>query len=460
MAKERSSPEGKTVLLQGIMASGNPVVLADLKGRISFANPACEHLLGYRREELLGESLSILYSAETQGRFRRILQEAKAKGFGQGELELVKRDGTRIDGQVSMTLLQDGSGYEEIIVINRDISELMTLRKELKQQAEELAVRDELLHILGRSLDLEAGLEEALERVLRLVGFQIGGIALVDRERGVLVPKVHRGIPTAILRDLEREPFQLDEGLSGVAMERREPLVIEDLARDPRVTRRTLKESGLRMVIIVPLLAQERIVGFLYLLSKRPLEIPPERLRLLQAAGDQMGAAVENFQLFLKEQRRLSQLFLMGEIARKASSILDLERLLDEAAAEIQRTFNYHDVLIFFADQERRELVRKAWAGYYRRQGPKEERIPITDQGILSWVVRHGQTALVNDVRCDPRYEALFPQTRAELCVPLKREGRVIGGINVESIQANAFDETDAAVLEALADQLVVAISN
>ncbi|MFQ6090982.1 MAG: GAF domain-containing protein, partial [Candidatus Bipolaricaulia bacterium] len=315
--------------------------------------------------------------------------------------------------------------------------------------------------ILGRSMDLEAALEEALEQILRLSEFEIGGIALVDRERGILIPEVHRGIPRAVLEDIEREPFRLDEGLSGAALERGELFVIADLSRDPRVSRQSLKEAGLRTALIIPLLSQERIIGFLYLLSKRSIEVPPERLRLLQAIGDQLGVAVENFQLFQREQRRLSQLLLVEQIAAKASSILELDRLLDEVAVGIQRAFNYHDVLIFFVDQGRGELVRKAWAGhYYHRQGPKEERVPLGSRGILSWVVRHGQTALVNDVRWDARYEAFFAQTRSELCVPLKREGRVIGGINVESTQQNAFDETDAALLEALADQLAVAIAN
>ncbi|MGQ9477921.1 MAG: ATP-binding protein, partial [Candidatus Bipolaricaulia bacterium] len=146
--------------------------------------------------------------------------------------------------------------------------------------------------------------------------------------------------------------------------------------------------------------------------------------------------------------------------AKRASAILDPERLLAEAAAEIQRSFNYYDVLIFSVDHERQELVRRAWAGHYSRRGPKDARLPLSERGLLSWVARHGQTALVNDVRSDPRYEAFFPETRSELCVPMKRDGVVIGGINVESTKLNAFDEADAIVLEALADQLVVALAN
>jgi len=457
----KTSPNWKAIFFQAVEHSRNAVVLVGCDEKISFANPACEELLGYRREELLGERLSSLYPAEVHRTLHQMFQKAKEVGFGQGELEFLRRDGARLDVQVSMVLLQDeAGGYREVIVINRDISELMSLRRELERQREELTVRDELLRILGGSLDLEVALEEALKHLLQLIRFQIGAIALVDRERGILVPQVHRGLPASILNDVKQEPFRLDEGLSGIAMERGEPIMVKDIARDPRVSRRSLKESGLKAAIIVPLLSQERIVGFLYLLSRQSMELPPERLRLLQAIGDQLGISVESFQLLQKEQRRLSQLLLVEKIAAKASSILDLDRLLEEAAVEIHRAFDYHDVLIFFVDHERQELVRKAWAGHYRRQGPKEERVPLADRGILSWVAHHGRTVLSNDVHRDPRYEAFFAQTRSELCVPLKREGQVIGGINVESTQKDAFDETDVAVLEALADQLVIAIAN
>ncbi|NIT75618.1 MAG: PAS domain-containing protein, partial [Thermoplasmata archaeon] len=60
MVKEKASPAGSPILLQGIIASRNPVILTDLGGKVTFANPACEHLLGYQRGELLGEHLSVL----------------------------------------------------------------------------------------------------------------------------------------------------------------------------------------------------------------------------------------------------------------------------------------------------------------------------------------------------------------------------------------------------------------
>ena len=151
---------------------------------------------------------------------------------------------------------------------------------------------------------------------------------------------------------------------------------------------------------------------------------------------------------------------LVAEIAKEAASILDLDQLLAETAERIQERFGYFDVLIFLIDRKRGELIRKAWAGSYRRGDSKKSRRPIGERGIVDWVARHGESVLANDVRRDPRYFPLFPQTRSELCVPIKDGEKIIGGINVESDRPNAFSENDLLALEALENQLAIVIRN
>ncbi|MCR4404236.1 MAG: GAF domain-containing protein [Candidatus Acetothermia bacterium] len=455
MAERKSFPKKRELVRAGPSSRGRPVLLLDPKGRISFASPACEGLLGYRKEELLGKRLSAIYPSGARARWQRALARARATGQAEAVLPLLKRDGTELPRRVALSALgREHDDGLEIALADRAFPELGS------SEGQEMALLNEIVLSLDRAPDLATGLREALGRILAFSGFPVGGIVSVDRERGIIVPQVHVGMPPALLEDLEREPQRVDEGFAGLAMRLQRPLVSEDLTREPRITRAALKESGLRTVVVVPLLAQDQAVGFLVLLAPSRMRVSNDQLQALQTIANHLGIAVARFSSFLREERRLSELLLVERVARKASSILDLEQLLTEVAQEIQRTFNYHDVLIFSVDKERGELVRRAWAGSYERPGPREARLPITDHGLLSWVVRHGRTALVNDVPIDPRYEAFFPQTRAELCVPLIRGGEVIGGINVESVRPHAFDETDLALLEALADQLVISITN
>ena len=80
--------------------------------------------------------------------------------------------------------------------------------------------------------------------------------------------------------------------------------------------------------------------------------------------------------------------------------------------------------------------------------------------GLVGAAVAEGQPLLVNDVRADPRYVEAVPGSNAELVVPLRRKGRVIGALNLLSDTLGQFTETDEAVLRQFAAHVAVAIEN
>jgi two-component sensor histidine kinase len=82
---------------------------------------------------------------------------------------------------------------------------------------------------------------------------------------------------------------------------------------------------------------------------------------------------------------------------------------------------------------------------------------------LVGWAAKTGQPLLVGDVSQDPRYIVGFLEevpTRSELSVPLKLAGQVIGVLDVQETQLNAFDETDLTAMETLADQIAVSLKN
>lgn len=81
-------------------------------------------------------------------------------------------------------------------------------------------------------------------------------------------------------------------------------------------------------------------------------------------------------------------------------------------------------------------------------------------QGVIGDVLRRGEAVVLGDVRQEPRYVAVVPEIRSELCVPLKAGGAVTGAINAESCRLDAFSEADVRLLSLLALQLAVSIEN
>lgn len=108
------------------------------------------------------------------------------------------------------------------------------------------------------------------------------------------------------------------------------------------------------------------------------------------------------------------------------------------------------------------KLPRYNWAGFYMldpddenvlvlgpfRGSPTEHvRIPV-NKGICGAAVAQGEPVIVNDVSKDSRYLACSIETKAEIVVPIRRNGRVVGEIDVDSHTRNAFGPEDRWFLE------------
>ncbi len=161
-------------------------------------------------------------------------------------------------------------------------------------------------------------------------------------------------------------------------------------------------------------------------------------------------------------ERRAAQLALLNDIGGQIVAELDLDLLLPRAVRLVQENFGYHHVALFTLDRKRGELVMRARAGKFGHLFPPDHRLEM-GQGLVGWVGRQGQTLLANDVSTEPRYVSLHPDqmpTRAELAVPIRAGGEVLGVLDVQSPLPDTFDEDDVLVIETVANQIAVALEN
>jgi PAS domain S-box-containing protein len=161
-------------------------------------------------------------------------------------------------------------------------------------------------------------------------------------------------------------------------------------------------------------------------------------------------------------RQRASQLALVNRVASQIAAVLDLDTLMEQAAALTQTTFGYQHVGLFLLDPAQKMLVMQAKAGEYADHFPLDHRRQL-GKGIVGWVAQHGETLLANDVSFEPRYiNPFLPDEiiRAELSVPIRVEGKVVGVFDVQSQETGAFDEADVLAIETLANELATAIQN
>ena len=162
-------------------------------------------------------------------------------------------------------------------------------------------------------------------------------------------------------------------------------------------------------------------------------------------------------------QARTEQLRASMDIGRTATATLDPDDLLQQIANLIADRFDYYYVAVFTLDEANRYAVLREATGEAGQTLKKQHhRLALQDESMVGGAVRTRQPRIALDVGKDRMRFAnpLLPNTRSEIALPLIVGERVFGALDVQSTQPAAFDETNAAVLQSMADQIALALNN
>jgi sigma-B regulation protein RsbU (phosphoserine phosphatase) len=152
---------------------------------------------------------------------------------------------------------------------------------------------------------------------------------------------------------------------------------------------------------------------------------------------------------------QLTTLFALG---REVASVLDLDELLHKIPQLIARLTNFQAFAVYLLDPKQNDLTI-AYSVGYPADVAHGLRLKV-GHGLVGAAVAEGQPLLVNDVHADPRYVEAVPGSNAELVVPLRRKGKVIGALNLLSDTPGQFTEEDEQMLRQFGAHVAVAIEN
>jgi len=166
------------------------------------------------------------------------------------------------------------------------------------------------------------------------------------------------------------------------------------------------------------------------------------------------------------EQRvaeRTGQLQAAADISRATASVRNLDDLLRLSLELIRERFGYYHASIFLLDSARQYAVLRESTGPVGAQlKARGHRLAVGSQSLIGWITANRKPRVALDVAEDPFHfkNPLLPDTRSELAIPLVVGNQLLGALDVQSRDANAFGAGDRQVLQTLADQLSVAIEN
>jgi serine phosphatase RsbU (regulator of sigma subunit)/putative methionine-R-sulfoxide reductase with GAF domain len=196
-----------------------------------------------------------------------------------------------------------------------------------------------------------------------------------------------------------------------------------------------------------------------------PEDFDESDLLVLRALAGQVSMAIEDTRLYGEASRRGDYLATISAVSWAVASILDVDNLLEQVSELISKTFNYPCVQLFTVHYGRRHIEYRAGSG--RQAEILRHRILIyamdDSMGIIPLAVRTGNTVLANNVTTFPQYrpsEVAPATTRSELTVPLIYNEEVLGVLDVQSDEFDAFSRDDQATMETLAANVAVALRN
>ncbi|MFH1445917.1 MAG: GAF domain-containing protein, partial [Chloroflexota bacterium] len=213
----------------------------------------------------------------------------------------------------------------------------------------------------------------------------------------------------------------------------------------------------------LPLIQQEKLIGVM-VISRQRQPFNQEVTRQLEALSH---IAATSFNAIIQSQLqrfRQKQLDLVRTVSAQLVNITDLDILTQEISRLLLKTFDYYYVAIFTHEPQSEELIFRASARSPETSQPQFEYLPGAKLKIGEHIVGHvaqsGESLLANDVTKEPRYGHVdsLSETRSEVALPLMINRKVIGVLDVQSDQFCAFDENDLLLLNALADNIAIAI--
>ncbi len=160
--------------------------------------------------------------------------------------------------------------------------------------------------------------------------------------------------------------------------------------------------------------------------------------------------------------RRARYLEATNVIAREAASQLDLQELLARVVTLISEQFGFYHAGIFLLGPTGEWAVLQAASSKGGQQMLAHGHRLKLGVGIVGYAVWRGEPRIALDVGEDAVFfdNPNLPDTRSEMALPLRARGQIIGALDVQSVEAGAFSQDDVSVLQTLADQVALAISN
>ncbi len=264
-------------------------------------------------------------------------------------------------------------------------------------------------------------------------------------------------------------------------VETRQPVVVTNVQTDPLMvsTRDVLVYRGTVTMMIAPILVGGHAIGTFGLDSLTERQFSNQEISLVQRVMTTAGQVLSNAQLYTKLQDELvarrqaeAELSSLYRAATQLLTYASLDELAQQIADNLVEEFDFADCSLLLLEKpiqlksnkiQRKDwddnmLLRLAFRGQFTHEVAQE--IPLSGAGLIATAVRSNQVIYSPNVTTDPRYLAVDEKTFSELVVPLRVGSEMLGALDLQSPDKDAFDGRSLAVVQVYAEHASLALLN
>ncbi len=329
----------------------------------------------------------------------------------------------------------------------------------LFQSTVEAAQRQAILHwasqeIASAGLDLQRIYVAIYQSTVQLMPSEAFVLSILDERRGDVAVVYHvdrSGVVPA-------RHIPLEGTMSGYVITHGQSFMSGNEAQEPTVPGIHFGSSEhVVSVLAVPLRMRDRTFGMLSAQSYQPNAYTTDDLHLLELLAAYAAAALENARLFEALRRQLQELSVLHAVAQAGAEATDEDALIERATQLIGETLYPDNFGVILLDETAHQL--KMHPSYRGLEAFGPRLVLAVGQGVSGKVVESGRPRRLADVTQEAAYIAMDHSMRSELCVPLRAGEQIIGVVNAESAQLDAYSEADERLLATFAGQLGTAIA-
>ncbi len=337
---------------------------------------------------------------------------------------------------------------------------------EERRRAERLAAILEINIALSEYLDEKSLLDTMVQRIAHIANSPTCTILMMSDDQRHAIIVAQWGLP-------EGTPLGYQVPLSLPLFEpmvaRGKPLIIEDIDAQAPELRSLLLRKDIHAYYAYPLVRGDRVLGAFAVSSLEPRKPSEWEVLSYRLLANRIAVALENLRLYQQERQTTKHLTLLNRLAQKFAASLDLSTIYATAHAEIHALFDcpVFEILRYFPETGTLKATFQLIEDKAIEVQTLKE-IPLSRGRPYGKAIRTRQAVILPDIQKTPyRHTIAFDQltqrgltVHGGLIVPLIKGENVIGVLQVLSFEANKYTPEDAALLQAVGNQLALAISN